>query len=272
MLYQGRLFAPAQGLLALLRQRQQARVAIARIAEVLRDDAARPATPCAAPRAGAPAVELRGVTFGYPHKAPVFDRVDLAIAAGEHVALVGASGAGKSTLVQLLFALRTPQAGEVLVEGNPAGGDASALGYAGAEPFLLHASVADNLRYVAPDATDAALERAARLAQAHAFVAALPQGYATVIGGRGLALSDGQRQRLGLARLFLRAPRILVLDEAFSALDVDTERAVRAALWRAFPRCAALVISHRSVGLGEADRVLLLRDGRFHQAAAAKAA
>ncbi len=272
VLYQGRLFAPAQGLLALLRQRQQARVAIARIAEVLRDDAAPPAPPCAAPRAGAPAVELRGVTFAYPHKAPVFDRVDLAIAAGEHVALVGTSGAGKSTLVQLLFALRTPQAGEVLVEGRPAGGDGSALGYAGAEPFLLHASVADNLRYVAPDATDAALERAARLAQAHAFVAALPQGYATVIGGRGLALSDGQRQRLGLARLFLRAPRILVLDEAFSALDVDTERAVRAALWRAFPRCAALVISHRSVGLDEADRVLLLRDGCFHEPAAAKAA
>jgi ABC-type multidrug transport system fused ATPase/permease subunit len=274
VLYQGRLYAPAQGLLALVRQRQQARVSLARVAEVLGDDdalgAGEPAAAAPAPRA--PAVALRRVTFAYPDKPPVFAEVDLAIAPGERVALVGASGAGKSTLVHLLFGLRTPQRGRVEVEGGPPGRDPQALAYAGAEPFLLHASVADNLRYAAPRATDADLERAARAAQAHAFIAALPQGYATVIGGRGLALSDGQRQRLGLARLFLRDPRILVLDEAFCALDVDTEVAVRDALWRAFPRCAALVVSHRPVGLDEADRVLQLRDGRFAEARSSRAA
>jgi ABC-type multidrug transport system fused ATPase/permease subunit len=219
-----------------------------------------------------PAIALRRVTFAYPGKPPVFADVDLAIASGERVALVGTSGAGKSTLVHLVFGLRAPQRGRVEVEGSAPGCNPQALAYAGAEPFLLHASVADNLRYAAPQATDADLERAACCAQAHAFIAALPQGYATVIGGRGLALSDGQRQRIGLARLFLRAPRILVLDEAFCALDVDTEVAIRDALWRAFPRCAALVVSHRPVGLDEADRVLLLRDGRFAEARATRAA
>lgn len=274
VLYQGRLYAPAQGLLALVRQRQQARVSLARVAEVLGDEAAPGAAEASTrmPEDGAPAIALHGVTFAYPGKPPVFADLDLAIAPGERVALVGASGAGKSTLVHLVFGLRAPQRGRVAVEGRPAGSDPGALGYAGAEPFLLHASVADNLRYAAPHASDADLEHAARCAQAHAFIAALPQGYATMIGGRGLALSDGQRQRLGLARLFLRTPRILVLDEAFCALDVDTEVAVRAALWRAFPRCAALVVSHRPVGLGEADRVLLLRDGRFTAARAARAA
>jgi ABC-type bacteriocin/lantibiotic exporter with double-glycine peptidase domain len=272
VLYQGRLYGPAQGLLALVRQRQQARVSLARVAEVLGDDsiAAVPAAAVATPQT--PAIALRRVTFAYPGKPPVFADVDLAIASGERVALVGTSGAGKSTLVHLVFGLRAPQRGRVEVEGSAPGCNPQALAYAGAEPFLLHASVADNLRYAAPQATDADLERAACCAQAHAFIAALPQGYATVIGGRGLALSDGQRQRIGLARLFLRAPRILVLDEAFCALDVDTEVAIRDALWWAFPRCAALVVSHRPVGLDEADRVLLLRDGRFAEARATRAA
>ena len=119
----------------------------------------------------------------------------------------------------------------------------------------------ENLRYGNPDATREDLERAAALAEADGFVEALPDGYRTVIGGRGLALSDGQRQRLGLARLFLRNPGILVLDEAFSGLDLETEARVRKQLWEAFPDRAALVISHRPVGLDEFDRILFLHDG-----------
>lgn len=276
VLYQGRLFAPAQGLLGLVRNLQSARVSVQRVVELLGDES--PAQPHGdageAPVGTDPAdaaIELRGVDFAYPGKPPVLQGVDLVVRAGERIALSGASGAGKTTLVQLLFGLREPGAGHVRVEGCSAARPGMMLGYAGAEPFLMHASVEENLRYGNPDARRADIERALQLAEAAAFVAALPEGLATVIGGRGLSLSDGQRQRLGLARLFLRNPRILVLDEAFSALDLDTERRIRARLWQAFAGRSALVISHRSLGLDEFDRLLLLRDGRLEEAPAPRA-
>jgi ABC-type bacteriocin/lantibiotic exporter with double-glycine peptidase domain len=194
--------------------------------------------------------------------------VHLRVRRGERIAIFGASGAGKSTLVQLLFGLRAPQSGAIRVDGlSPealrAAGARDALGYAGAEPFLLHASVEENLRYGNPRATPEALARAVHLAEAEAFVDALPGRLRAVVGGRGLSLSDGQRQRIGLARLFLREPEVLVLDEAFSALDLETEARVRGNLWQAFPDRTVVAISHRPVGLDEFDRVLLLRDGRL---------
>ena len=266
VLYQGRLFGPAQGLLTLVRNLQEARVSIARVSEVLgprageRDDGRGPAA--------AGAIVLDAVAFAYPGKPPVFECADLRIEEGERVALFGASGAGKSTLVQLLFGLRRPHAGTVRIGGRPAhaprcAADRTLLGYAGAEPFLLHASVEDNVRYGNPGAQREDVGRALSLAVADDFVAALPEGSATVIGGRGLALSDGQRQRLGLARLILRDPRILVLDEAFSGLDVATEVQVRRNLWTAFPDRTMLVVSHRPVALEAFDRILFLHDGRF---------
>lgn len=261
VLYQGRLFAPAQGLLGLVRNLQQARVSVERVAEVLAGDA--PSPPATETAASDDAIVLDRVDFAYPGKPPVLHGVSLRVGRGERIALVGASGAGKSTLVQLLFGLRQPSAGTVLVEGRPAHRFSPALGYAGAEPFLMHASVEENLRYGNPGAKRADLERAAALADADRFIAALPDGYATVIGGRGLALSDGQRQRLGLARLFLRDPAIVVLDEAFSALDLDTERRVAGNLWRTFAGRTAVVISHRPLGLGEFDRLLAVRAGRI---------
>lgn len=265
VLYQGKLFGPAQGLLGLVRSLQEARVSVERVAEVLTvGDSAPPCTaaepePDAAPGVERGAVELRGVSFAYPGKAPVFEGLSLTLRPGEKVALFGASGSGKSTLVQLLFGLRTPGAGEVRVGGG--------LGYAGAEPFLVHASAEENLRYGNPDAAPDAVARAAALARADAFLQALPQGYATVIGGRGLSLSDGQRQRIGLARLFLRAPDVLVLDEATSGLDLDTEARVRENLWAAFADRTVLVVSHRPVGLDAYDRVLYLREGRLEAVA-----
>lgn len=289
VLYQGRLFAPAQGLLGLVRHLQEARVSLERVGEVLGpDDRAGPArvvaaetmpgataaetapgaTPAETTREAAAAIALRGVSFAYAGKPPVFERTTIRIARGERVALFGASGAGKSTLVQLLFGLRRPQAGSVEICGRPAhvatdtGGEAL-LGYAGTEPFLLHATAEANLRYGNPAATRADIERAAALAEAGTFVTALPDGWATVIGGRGQALSDGQRQRLGLARLVLRNPRILVLDEAMSCLDLETEVRIRRRLWDAFPDRTALVISHRPVGLDDFDRILHLDAGRF---------
>lgn len=293
VLYQGRLFAPAQGLLGLVRNLQSARVSLDRVVELW--GTADPQPPA---HAGTGTPPLRGVTaedsahlgvcataddaivltrlgFAYPGKPPVLADVNLRVRRGEHVALIGASGAGKSTLVHLLFGLRQPSTGSIVVDGTPVDpfgipqgrGRASALGYAGAEPFLMHASVEENLRYAKPSASRAELERALRLADAESFVAALPQGLATVIGGRGLTLSDGQRQRLGLARLFVQDPSILVLDEAFSALDVETERRIRARLWEACADRTVIVISHRPVGVDAFDRVLVVGEGRIEEAA-----
>lgn len=267
VLYQGRLFSPAQGLLALLRSVQESRVSLERVGQVLGAAPAprqRASVPVPAEESG---VVLQDVTFAYPGKPAVLRDVDLRVRPGERVAVFGASGAGKSTLVQLLFGLRTPTSGRIRIDGAPPeafhAGRREELGYAGAEPFLLHASVDENVRYGNPRASPAAVARALRLAEAEGFVEALPEGRRTVIGGRGLSLSDGQRQRIALARLFLRAPRVLVLDEAFSALDLDTEARVRRNLWKAFPERTAIVISHRPIGLEEVDRMLFLRGGRL---------
>lgn len=275
VLYQGRLFGPAQGLLGLVRNLQSAGVSLARVLEVMGPEDApdHPGAEAPAAPAAGDAIVLDGVTFAYAGKPPVFSGVSLRVRRAERVAIFGASGAGKSTLVQLLFGLRQPLAGSIRIDGRaahrlPATSTRDVLGYAGARPLLLHASVEENLRYGNPGARREDVERAAALAEADRFIAALPDGYATVIGDRGRALSDGQRQRLGLARLFLRDPQILVLDEAFCALDLETEARVREHLWQAFPDRTALVISHRPVGLSEFDRILFLHEGRFTAVAA----
>jgi ABC-type bacteriocin/lantibiotic exporter with double-glycine peptidase domain len=268
VLYQGRLFGPAQAILGLVRNLQESRVSLERVAQVLAAATDPPARPCEGRVGERGEIIYDGVTFAHPGKPAVLREVNLRVRRGERIAIFGASGAGKSTLVQLLFALRAPQSGAIRVAGLPpealrAGGRGDVLGYAGAEPFLLHATVEENLRYGNPRATPEAIARAVRLAEADAFIDALPEKSRTVIGGRGLSLSDGQRQRLGLARLFLRDPEILVLDEAFSALDLETEARVRRNLWQAFPDRTVVAISHRPVGLDEFDSVLLLRDGRL---------
>jgi ABC-type bacteriocin/lantibiotic exporter with double-glycine peptidase domain len=274
VLYQGRLFEPARGLLGLVRNLQEARVSVERVEELLLADDYRappPVRSSSVPAEGA--IVLRDVTFAYPHKPPVFSGVNLRIATGERVALFGASGQGKSTLVHILFGLRRPRTGTAWIAGRPADEwevQRATIGYAGAEPFLLHGSVEENLRYGNPGASLQAIQTAAALAAADGFIAALPDGYATIIGDRGLALSDGQRQRLGLARLFLRRPGIIVLDEAFSALDVETELFVRANLWRAFGDCTALMISHRPLDLEAFDRILVLSDGCFRDGTASE--
>ncbi len=270
VLYQGRLFGPAQGLLGLVRNFQEARVSLARVVEVMGPDEAvtRPTVAPAVIASGDDVIAIRDVEFAYAGNPPVFHRLNLNVRRGERVGLFGASGAGKSTLVHLLFGLRQPTAGSVRVFGQPANANRTDsrradLGYAGAEPFLLHATVEENLRYGNPGATTRDLERAAAMAEADTFINALPDGYRTIIGGRGLSLSDGQRQRVGLARVFLRNPKAIVLDEAFSGLDLETEARIRQHLWEAFSDRTALVISHRPIGLDEYDRMLFLHDGRL---------
>jgi ABC-type bacteriocin/lantibiotic exporter with double-glycine peptidase domain len=267
VLYQGRLFAPAHAILGLVRNVQESRVSLDRVAEVL-VAADPPARACEGSAGERGEIVCDGVTFAHRGEPAVLRDVKLRVRRGERIAIFGASGAGKSTLVQLLFGLRAAQSGAIRVDGLPpealrAGGRREVLGYAGAEPFLLHATVEENLRYGNPGASPEALARAMRLAEAEAFVDALPERSRTVIGGRGLSLSDGQRQRIGLARLFLRDPEVLVLDEAFSALDLETEARVRRNLWQAFPDRTVVAISHRPVGLDDFDRVLLLSDGRL---------
>jgi ABC-type multidrug transport system fused ATPase/permease subunit len=269
ILYQGRLYGPARGLLGMVRSFQETRVSLSRISEVLDGERAGEAIPGDPPagRKGGGELVVEGVGFAYPGNPPVLKGLDLRIAAGERVGLFGTSGAGKSTLIQILFGLRDPGEGRVLLDGMEIGPDAAGrrLGYAGAEPFLLHATVEENLRYGNPEATREQMVEAARLAQAHEFILGLPQGYGTVIGGRGLALSDGQRQRIGLARLALRNPDILVLDEAFSALDPETESLARRNFWNAFRGRSILSITHRLGGLDSYDSLYLLRDGRLRR-------
>ncbi len=269
VLYQGRLYGPASGLLGLVRTLQEARVSLDRVVEILGDgevsrridyrEAGEQAAIC-----------LENVTFTYEDAAPVLNGLNLRLVPGEKVAVFGASGAGKSTLVQLLFGLRKPHTGRVSIgTGSRAGNRGRSLhetlGYSSSDPFLLHASVRENLGYGIPNVTTEKMVEAARLAEANKFILSLPEGLDTVIGGRGQSLSDGQRQRLGLARLFLADPDVLVLDEAFSAMDPETESRVRANLFSAYADRAVLAISHRLTGLEQFDRLLLMQEGQLHR-------
>lgn len=263
MLYQGRLVSPAMGILGLVRNLQEARVSLDRVAEVLVHEtvAAQPTSQGIAQRGE---IVIQDVSFAYAGSPDVLKGARLKVAAGERIAVFGTSGAGKSTLVQMLFGLRSPHSGQISV-GSAVGDSLTRLGYAGCDPFLLHATVAENLRYGNPGVSDEELHTAAALAEAHTFISGLPDGYQSIIGGRGLALSDGQRQRIGLTRLILRNPGVLVLDEAFSALDPDTEAKVRRNLFSRFPERTFMVITHRQHGLNDFDRLYLLKAGQLRQ-------
>jgi len=272
VLYQGRLFGPAQGLLGLVRNLQEAKISLARVAELLQNESHLPGGAVQETN-GSGTLVFEKVSFSYPGKPPVLNQLDLQVACGERVAVFGSSGVGKSTLVQILFGLRNATSGKVFVGGvrldsGSARLAGNVLGYAGNEPFLLHASVEENLRYGNSTVSKDALCEAARLADAEGFILSMPEGYRTVIGGRGLSLSDGQRQRLGLARLFLKKPDVLVLDEAFSSLDPDTETRVRNNLFESFPKQTILVITHRLGGLDQFDRLMLFADGQLTQVTA----
>ena len=273
VLYQGRLYGPASGLLGLVKTLQEASVSLDRVAEILGEHESSGRDDSTETEIGntdmSAAISLENVTFTYEDEGTVLSGLNLRVARGEKVAVFGTSGGGKSTLVQLIFGLRQPEKGNVRVgAGGPADmGDGHAhdgLGYSSSDPFLLHASVRENLCYGNPNASTDAMVEAARLAEANKFILSLPEGFDTVIGGRGNTLSDGQRQRLGLARLFLTDPDVLVLDEAFSAMDPETESRVRANLFSAFADRAVLAISHRLTGLEQFDRLLLMREGQLH--------
>ena len=214
-------------------------------------------------------VELRDVTLRYEGAAePALRHVSLDVAGGTTLALVGATGSGKTSLVQLIGRLYDPDEGEVLVDGVDVRdlrleSLRRAVASVDDDPFLFSASVAENIAYGRPDATPEEIEQAARRAQAHEFIAELPDGYETRVGERGLTLSGGQRQRLAIARALLADPRVLVLDDATSAVDSSTEHLIKTALREVMAGRTTFVIAHRLSTIALADEIAVLEDGEL---------
>jgi ATP-binding cassette subfamily B protein len=216
-------------------------------------------------------LELRGVRFGYADGPDVLSGLDLVVPAGETHAIVGTTGAGKSSLLRLVLRFSDPREGQVLLDGTDVR-DLSwdslrgAIGYVSQDVFLFHGTVRENLAYGRPDASDAEVREAARLAEADGFIEQLADGYDTIVGERGLTLSGGQRQRIALARAILRDPAVLVLDEATSAVDNETEAAIQRSLKAVTAQRTALVVAHRLSTVRDAHRIWVLSAGRVAEA------
>ncbi|HEU6440984.1 MAG TPA: ABC transporter transmembrane domain-containing protein [Microvirga sp.] len=248
----------------------QAAGAAERLGEILAAKPAieRPSEPKPLPEPSPGTVAFQDVHFAYPTRAEqrALHGLSFTVASGERVAIVGPSGAGKSTILQLLLRFYDPQSGTIRVDGVPVTeADPFALRARMAlvpqEPTIFAASVLDNIRYGRPEASEEEVRRAAELASAHGFIQALPQGYDTLIGERGVTLSGGQRQRLAIARAILKDAPILLLDEATSALDAESERKVQEALDRLMEGRTTLVIAHRLATVRSADRILVMDKG-----------
>ncbi len=239
------------------------------IGEVPERDGSRPAGPLDG------ALAFENVSFRYPSRpeTPVLEDLTFAVQPGQRIALVGPSGAGKSTVFSLILGFHRPESGRVLFDGT----DAAELQLAPLrkriavvpqEVLLFGGSIRENIEYGRHGASAEEIEAAAKQANAHDFIAALPEGYDTLVGPRGVKLSGGQRQRIAIARAILADPRILLLDEATSALDTESERLVNEALERLMAGRTSLVIAHRLATVRHADRILVLNHGRLVESGA----
>jgi ATP-binding cassette, subfamily B, bacterial len=220
--------------------------------------------PVSAVRGG---IELREITFAYRSGPPVLQGVSLSIPPGWTVGIVGSTGSGKSTLVKLLLRLYETEVGTITLDGTPVRelrleDLRGAFGLVSQDVFLFHGTVRENIVYGSWDATDDAVERASRLAEAHEFIELLPHGYDTVVGERGQKLSGGQRQRIAIARAILKDPPILILDEATSAVDNETEAAIQRSIERISRDRTIVAIAHRLSTIRQADRIYVLEGGR----------
>jgi ATP-binding cassette subfamily B protein len=249
-------------------QLQRAAAAGERIFEVLDEpEEIREATGAADLPAGDGRLTFEHVTFGFDPERPVLEDVDLDVAPGSVVALIGRTGAGKSTLTALVPRFYDPQAGRVLLDGVDVRDVRLAplrrsVGVVSQDPFLFSATIRENIAFGVPDATDEQVERAARSAQAHEFIELLPDGYETVIGERGITVSGGQRQRIAIARALVVDPRVLVLDDATASVDATTEARIRLALREAMRGRTTLIIAHRLSTISLADEIVVLERGR----------
>jgi ATP-binding cassette subfamily B protein len=251
---------------------QRAAGATERLVELMQaeDTVQDPQAPRALPRPVAGRIAFEGVTLHYPSRpdAPALYGVDLVIAPGQTVALVGPSGAGKTTIIQAILRFYDPQQGRVTLDGidlrDMSRADfRQAIAIVPQDPVIFAASARDNIRFGRTDASDVEIEAAARAAAAHEFITALPQGYDTELGERGVMLSGGQRQRIAIARAILRDAPVLLLDEATSALDAESEVAVQRAVERLSAGRTTLVVAHRLATVKQADRILVLDQGRI---------
>ncbi|WP_328348816.1 ABC transporter ATP-binding protein [Micromonospora sp. NBC_00421] len=269
---QGGLFRPLMGLLNVGVTLTASLALFARIFEYLDlsvevDDPARPVT--VDPTRVRGHLRVEDVTFSYPGSdTAAVAGISLDVPAGTSLALVGETGSGKSTLAALVSRLHDPGAGRITIDGVDLRDMrltdlAAVVGVVSQETYLLHTTIRENLRYARPDATDAQLVDAARAAQIHELIAALPDGYDTVVGSRGHRFSGGEKQRLAIARTLLRDPRVLVLDEATSALDTETERAVQRAFDTLAEGRTVITIAHRLSTVRHADQIAVLDHGRI---------
>ena len=253
---------------------QRAAGATERLGELLatEDALADPPAPVPLPRPVRGQIDLADVTFRYPSRpdAAALDHVTLSIRPGETVALVGPSGAGKTTIVQMILRFWDPQAGSVAIDGidlrRMARADfRRAIALVPQDPVIFATTARENIRFGQPDATDAQVEAAARAANAHDFLAALPGGYDAPLGERGVMLSGGQRQRIAIARAMLRDAPILLLDEATSALDAQSERLVQDAIDALARGRTTIIIAHRLATVKKAGRIIVMDGGRIVQ-------
>ncbi len=227
----------------------------------------------AAPFAGFDrSLEFSGVSFQYASRErPALSKVSFAIAKGKTTAIVGSSGAGKSTVLDLLARFHDPAEGSLLSDGRDVrefdlANWRGALGFVSQENFLFNDTLENNIRFGKQDASPEEVRGAARQAHAADFISELPQGYGTRVGDRGVALSGGQRQRIALARTLLRRPRVLLLDEATSDLDAKSEAQIRRAIRELSGQCTIVMVAHRLAMVEEADRIVVLHEGRLAEA------
>ncbi|SPH18785.1 Putative multidrug export ATP-binding/permease protein [Defluviimonas aquaemixtae] len=251
---------------------QRAAGATERLVELLSatDTVRDPESPVALPRPARGEITFEGVTFHYPSRPEqsALDGVELHVRPGESVALVGPSGAGKTTVIQLLLRFYDPDQGRITIDGvnlsDMARSDfRRAIALVPQDPVIFAASARENIRFGRPEATDAEVEAAARSAAAHDFIAALPEGYDSFLGERGVMLSGGQKQRIAIARAILRDAPVLLLDEATSALDAESERAVQKAVERLAEGRTTLIVAHRLATVKKADRIVVFDRGRI---------
>jgi ATP-binding cassette subfamily B protein len=215
-------------------------------------------------------IEFDNVTFGYDPYYPVIQDVSFEVKPGEMIGLVGHSGAGKTTLINLLSRFYDVTEGAIRIDGVDIRDLSMAeirqqIGMVLQQPYLFRGTLAENIAYGKPDATYAEIIRAAKAANAHDFITAMPEGYDTIVGEGGSGLSGGERQRISIARAILHNPRILILDEATSSVDTETERQIQAALDELVKGRTTIAIAHRLSTLYNADRILVLNQGKLEE-------